>query len=137
MLIGMTTVFVPQDLAFMGLSSDELRAINPRLIPLIAHDRAGFGGGVCTCGVTMFFCIWCGRPSKNLWQALCAAGTVGFSTAIGIHPVIGYTDPVHLGPAVLGGASFLAGLVLSYPAMHSAQVGVPASSQPEPAASSV
>jgi hypothetical protein len=135
MLIGMTTVFVPQDLAFMGLSAADLRAINPRLVPLIAHDRAGFGGGVCTCGLTMFFCIWCGRPSKNLWQALCAAGTVGFGTAIGIHPIIGYTDPIHLAPAVFGGASFLAGLVLAYPAMHSARVLLSEASQPQPAIS--
>jgi MFS family permease len=118
MLIGMTTVFVPQDLAFMGLSADELRTINARLVPLIAHDRAGFGGGVCTCGVTMIFCIWCGTPSKNLWQALCASGAAGFSTAIGIHPVIGYTDPLHLAPAVIGGLSFLIGLVLCYGPMH-------------------
>src|SRR5205809_1792185 len=40
MTVGMTSVFVPTDLAFMGLSADELRQINPHLVPLIAHDRA-------------------------------------------------------------------------------------------------
>src|SRR5947209_1158103 len=47
MTVGSTTVFVPTDLQFMGLSAADLRAINPHLIPLIAHDRAGFGGGLC------------------------------------------------------------------------------------------
>jgi dihydroorotate dehydrogenase len=44
-VVGMTRVFVPQDLAFMGLSAERLRALSPTLVPLIAHDRAGFGGG--------------------------------------------------------------------------------------------
>jgi len=36
------------------------------LIPLIAHDRAGFGGGLCCTGLTVFFCVWCARPSRSL-----------------------------------------------------------------------
>jgi hypothetical protein len=113
MVVGMTSVFVPQDLAYIGLRSDDLQAINPRLVPLIAHDRAGFGGGVCTCGVVVFFCVWCSNMSRGLWQALCVAGTVGFATAIGVHPVIGYTDPVHLAPAMLGAVVFTVGMLLS------------------------
>ena len=44
--IGMTSVFVQTDLTFMEITASQLDAINPRLIPLIAHDRAGFGGGL-------------------------------------------------------------------------------------------
>src|SRR6059058_656902 len=44
MIVGMTSVFVPQDLTFLGLLPSDLQAINPQLVPLIAHDRAGFGG---------------------------------------------------------------------------------------------
>jgi hypothetical protein len=105
---------VPQDLAYMGLSVDDLQRINPRLIPLIAHDRAGFGGGVCTCGMLLFFCVWCGHPSRSLWQAIALAGIAGFTTAIGIHPIIGYTDFTHLAPAVLGAVVYANGLVLTY-----------------------
>lgn len=101
MTVGATTVFVPQDLAYMGLNVEQLRDINPHLIPLIAHDRAGFGGGVCCCGVTLLFCIWCGRPSRSLWQALLVAWLAGAGAAIAIHPVIGYTDFTHLAPAYL------------------------------------
>jgi hypothetical protein len=114
MAVGMTTVFVPQDLQFMGLSPADLRAINPRLVPLIAHDRAGFGGGLCSTGVTVLCCAWCGRPSRSLWQAVAAAGTVGFATAIGVHPLIGYLNLTHLAPAVLAAVAFAVGLGLTY-----------------------
>jgi len=70
LLVGVTIVFVPQDLSFMMLHVAEFEHINPRLVPLIAHDRAGFGGGLCTAGVAMFFAVWCGTPSKSLWQTL-------------------------------------------------------------------
>jgi hypothetical protein len=68
----------------------------------------------------MFFCIWCGRPSRNLWQALLLTGLVGFSSAIGVHPAIGYTDFVHLAPAYLGASLFTAGVVLTFRRMHGA-----------------
>jgi len=114
MLCGMTVVFVPQDLGYLGMSGEEINAINPRLVPLISHDRAGFGGGVCACGLTMFFCTWCGTPSRALWRALFWSGLFGFATAIGVHPVIGYLDFIHLAPAVLGAVIFAAGLALSF-----------------------
>ena len=112
--VGMTTVFVPQDLAYMGLSPAMLHEINPRLIPLIAHDRAGFGGGLFTTSVTVFFCVWCGRPSRGLWQVLMFAGTVGFVTAVGIHPVIGYLSASHLAPAFIVTVLFVLGISLCY-----------------------
>ncbi len=117
MTVGMTSVFVPQDLEFMGLAKSDLQAINPRLVPLIAHDRAGFGGGLCSVGVAVFFCAWCARPSKSLWQVFALAGTVGFACAILVHPAIGYTDLTHLGPALLGGVSYVVGMALSYNGM--------------------
>ena len=102
----------------MNVSADEVRAINPRLVPLIAHDRAGFGGGICTTGIAVLFCVWCGKPSRNLWQVLGLAGTVGFATAIGIHPVVGYNDVVHLAPACIGALTFLVGIALCYKTMN-------------------
>jgi hypothetical protein len=114
MAVGMTSVFVPQDLEFMGVTAAELHAVNPRLVPLIAHDRAGFGGGLCCTGITVFFCVWCGPPSRNLWQVLCASGTVGFGTAIGVHPSVGYNSVSHLAPAVVAAGIFVTGLALTY-----------------------
>lgn len=121
--VGMTSVFVPQDLHFMGLLPADLDSINPRLIPLIAHDRAGFGGAVLTTGITMFFSVWCATPARSLWQVLSVAGTIGFVTAIGIHPVVGYNDLVHLAPALLGAVMFFTGVILCYRPMASRPPG--------------
>jgi hypothetical protein len=120
-LVGMTSVFVPQDLTYMGVSVGELNALNPRLIPLIAHDRAGFGGAVFLAGLTVFFCVWCGAPSTSLWQALALAGLCGFATAIGVHPAIGYDDAVHLAPPVVGALGYLVGLAGSFKAYRQAR----------------
>ena len=125
MIVGMTRVFVPQDTVFMRLDAAQLNAINPRLIPLIAHDRAGFGGGVGTAGLLLFLCVWRGRPSRSLWQAVAVSGGVGFTCAIGIHPLIGYTDFSHLFPAYVGLWLFLFGLALSFRPMFYPKVGAP------------
>jgi len=109
-IVGATTVFVPQDIQFMGVTPAELRAINPHLIPLIAHDRAGFGGALLSCGLAWTFCVLYGAPSRALWQALGTAGAIGFAAAIGVHLVVGYLNLVHLGPALLGAGVFAAGL---------------------------
>jgi hypothetical protein len=114
MLVGMSVVFVPQDLIYMGVVPPDLQAISPRLIPLIAHDRAGFGGGLCSAGIAMLFSIWCSRPSKSLWQVLALAGLAGFGCALGVHFAVAYTDFIHLLPAYLGALVYGAGLVLSY-----------------------
>jgi hypothetical protein len=107
--VGTTLVFVPQDLAYMGITPGELDAINPRLIPLIAHDRAGFGGAVACCGVTMAGCLVHGWGRRGLLSVLGLAGAIGYGTAIFVHPAIGYNDWVHIGPAVLGAAVFCFG----------------------------
>ena len=116
--IGTTAVFVPQDLLFMELTPADLNAINPRLIPLIAHDRAGFGGAILTTGVTVFGIIWFGRPVRSLWQALLIAGSAGFGTAIGVHFFVGYEEFTHLAPAILGAILFAGALAFTYRSMH-------------------
>lgn len=49
--IGMSSVFVKEDLQYIALSRDEICEIAPPLVPIIAHDRAGFGGGLLSIGV--------------------------------------------------------------------------------------
>lgn len=119
MTVGMTRVFVPQDLEYMGVTVADLHALNPRLVPLIAHDRAGFGGGLCSTGIAVMACVWYGtRPgARSLWRSLLIAGTVGFATAIGIHPVVGYTSFIHLAPAYAGALAFAVGMALLYTPM--------------------
>jgi hypothetical protein len=130
MVVGMTQVFVPQDLRYMGLTVHDLQLINSRLIPLIAHDRAGFGGANATCGVILLCCVWRGQPSKSLWQTIVLAGGTGFTTAIGIHPIIGYTESSHLLPAYIGAGLFIGGIGLCYKPMHSQYLVHPAGIRP-------
>lgn len=113
MAVGMTSIFVPEDVEYIGLTAHQLNAINPRLMPLIAHDRAGFGGGIATCGIILFLCVWCGQPTRALWQVVVLAGGTGFVSAIGVHPLIGYTSFTHLAPAYVGAAVFVLGVLLS------------------------
>jgi len=113
--VGVTRVFVPQDLEFMRLTIADLDAANPRLVPLIAHDRAGFGGGLFSCGSIVAACALFGTPSRSLWQAFACAGVAGFGAAIGVHVVVGYTDVLHLAPALAGTALFVVGLTFAVP----------------------
>jgi hypothetical protein len=110
LFLGTTDVFVAEDLGFMGLTREGLDAVNPRLVPLIAHDRAGFGGGLATTGLILFLCAWYARPSRAFHQALLLAGIAGFGCAIGVHFFEGYTNPVHLAPAFAGAMLFGAGV---------------------------
>ncbi|MFN8705749.1 MAG: hypothetical protein ACK526_23205 [Planctomyces sp.] len=99
----------------MGISRQELNLINPRLIPLIADDRAGFGGAVTTVELMTLITVWCARPSRSLRQALITGGLFGWTTAVFVHPAIGYTDLFHLAPAVGGTTLFMIGLFLTRP----------------------
>jgi hypothetical protein len=105
--LGSTEVFVAEDLGFMGVTREVLDATNPRLVPLIAHDRAGFGGGLATVGVLLLACGWYAPPRRAFHHAVLAAGSAGFGCAIGTHFVEGYVNPVHLAPAFLGAALFV------------------------------
>jgi MFS family permease len=122
MIVGMTTIFVPQDLAYMNITVCGIQEINSNLKPLIAHDRAAFGGGLATIGLLYFFIIRCSGPSVNLWQIVCFSMFAGFSTAIGVHFVIGYTDFIHLLPAYAGVLTSAAGLALTYKKMMRTEV---------------
>ena len=106
MVVGMTRVFVPQDLAFMCVTPAELTRISPRLVPVIAHDRAGFGGGLFSTGIILLFLGRHARLSRSLVQTVALMGLAGFGAAIGVHPAIGYTDFTHLLPAYLGALAF-------------------------------
>jgi hypothetical protein len=124
--IGTLVVFVPQDLAFIGLDRAALDAIDRHLVPLIAHDRAGFGGGLATTGLIVLAVVRFGRPSRALWQALALAGLAGFGAAIGVHGLIGYLDITHVGPAIIAAGLFAVGMALVRPSMlGSATAGDP------------
>jgi len=114
-ILGSTVVFVPHDIVYMGFNAAELNGINPHLIPLIAHDRAGFGGGLASCGLIVLLIAWKARPARALWQALLVAGLTGFGCAIGVHYSMRYLSVSHLAPAWIGAAIYTVGIVCLFP----------------------
>lgn len=114
MSIGVTRVFVPEDLAFMGTTAEALRAV-PRLVPLIAHDRVGFGTALTCNGLTVLLIALWGyrRGARSLWLTLFAAGIPSYVAAFGIHIFVGYTDLWHLAPPLAGLVVLVAALALS------------------------
>lgn len=112
---GVTTVFVQDDLDFMRTTADTLRAANPQLVPMIAHDRASFGGMLVSCGVATFLCALWGfrRGTAWLWWSLLLAGTVAYSATIIVHMAVGYTSLRHLLPAYGGLAALVIGSALT------------------------
>lgn len=106
-IFGMTTVFVPSDLRFIGLNLSALRRISPMLIPVISHDRAGFGGGLCSIGIFLLFTARCAELNRSLTEIVAIMGCAGFGCAIGVHFAVGYLDFLHLLPAFIGFILFL------------------------------
>ena len=101
----------PEDLAFIGLGRDVICGFNPRLMPVIAHDRAGFGGGLFSVGVLVTMIAIYARVTRSLVETLLMVGFCGFGAAIGVHYVIGYTNMFHVAPAWAGALVFFSGLV--------------------------
>jgi dihydroorotate dehydrogenase len=115
--VGVTGVFVPEDLEFMRTTTEQLTAANPRLLPLVAHDRATFGGMLVATGLTLLLAgLWGFRAGNSwLWWTLLAAGVAGYAPAIAVHFAVGYTNGMHLLPAFLGLGVYLLALALSRP----------------------
>jgi hypothetical protein len=101
---GLTTVFVPSDLTYMGTSAHALDAANQRLLSFIAHDRAGFGGALVSVGVAVALIAAWGweRGQAWVWWSLFASGVVGFGFALTVHVGVAYTDFWHVAPIYVG-----------------------------------
>ncbi|HEY3963324.1 MAG TPA: hypothetical protein VGM05_02130 [Planctomycetaceae bacterium] len=114
---GVTTVFVPEDLEFMETSAEHLHGAHPQLVPLVAHDRATFGGMLISCGVCVLLSsLWGFRRGREwLWWALMTAGGVAYVATILVHWHVGYSSLKHLLPAYGGLAMLVIGGALSRP----------------------
>lgn len=113
--IGMTSVFVSEDLAFLCMSEAQAQQMDARMIGVVAHDRATLGGMLLASGVAMLLpVLWCFRRGAAwLWTAFAGLGVPAYTVAIGVHLWVGYTDWRHLVPAVVGLGLWVAGLGLS------------------------
>jgi dihydroorotate dehydrogenase len=114
--IGVTGVFVKEDLEFMHTTAEALTSAHARLVPLVAHDRATLGGMLLASGwVFLLPVLWGFRNgSAWLWWTMLVAGCSAYAAALGIHLDVGYMSLVHLLPAFGGLALLLIGLGLSY-----------------------
>ena len=118
--VGVRDVFVAEDLGYLQMSLDSLRAANPRLVPLVAHDRATLGGMLVASGLVYLLASLWGlrRGAAWLWQALLWSGLAAYAAAIGVHYAVGYIDVRHLLPAFAGLGLLLCGLVCSFAWCH-------------------
>ncbi|MQR94862.1 dihydroorotate dehydrogenase [Fictibacillus phosphorivorans] len=119
-IIGMNGVFVKEDLMFFALTPEQISAFNQNLIPLIAHDRAGFGGALISEGFLLLtIALWGYREGEKwVWWTLLLGGLPGFLTGVGTHFMIGYDNHFHLSPAYLLFVFYFVGLVYSYGYLH-------------------
>jgi dihydroorotate dehydrogenase len=115
--VGCTQVFVHEDLEFMRTTAARLRAANPLLVPLVAHDRASLGGMLLASGLAVLLAALWGyrRGQRWLWWTFLWAGLPAYAAAVGVHYAVGYTDLFHLSPAFFGLAVFALAQGLSYP----------------------
>jgi hypothetical protein len=116
-LVGLTSVFVPTDLAFLGTSPQMLETVNPRLVPFVAHDRAGFGGALMAAAVVIILLSAWGWRRGEAWVfwTLAVAAAAGFLPTVVVHGAIHYTDFIHLVPVYFGIAMTGTGLLLAHP----------------------
>jgi dihydroorotate dehydrogenase len=89
--------------------------LHPQLIPLIAHDRATFGGMLLATGVAVLLVTLWGlrRGERWLWWTVGLGALPAYLATLWIHFDITYTDPLHLGPVFIGLVLHLLGWALS------------------------
>jgi dihydroorotate dehydrogenase len=114
--VGVTQVFVPEDLEFLQTTRDALQAANPRIVPLVAHDRATLGGMLLSCGLIFLLpALWGFRNGERwLWWTLLIAGIFPYASTIAVHGAVTYISLKHLLPAFAGLGLFLLSMALSY-----------------------
>jgi dihydroorotate dehydrogenase len=114
--IGMTYVFIPTDISFLCMSAEQIAILNDRLIPVIAHDRAGFGSALFSVGLlVLMISLWGFREGEKwVWNTLFLGGIPAFISGIWVHFSIGYTSFLHLLPAYFACFLYVLGLILSF-----------------------
>jgi len=115
--VGITQVFVQSDLVYLNTTHTELNGANLKLIPLIAHDRAGFGGALfCAALAILIIALWgIQQGARWIWWTLLLGGAPGFYAGLSVHLSIGYIDFLHLSPALLALLLYILGLIFLYP----------------------
>jgi hypothetical protein len=122
--VGLTAVFVPTDLGYLGTDSATLSAADQQLLPFIAHDRAGFGGALVGAGLAvLLISLWGWRRGERwVWWALAGGCLSGTAPALVVHLEIGYTTFSHLLPLYVLVAVVAVALTLARPFLTATDV---------------
>ena len=94
--IAATHVVMPYDETFVGLSRAQLDAVNPRLLPFMAHDRVSLAGTMLTIGILYTSLAAIGLRRGLHWAQLAVqlSAFAGFGTFF-LFLGYGYFDPFH------------------------------------------
>jgi dihydroorotate dehydrogenase len=115
--IGATNVFVPTDIAYLCMDPEALNSFNDRLIPVIAHDRAGFGTALLSVGLlVLMLALWGIREGERwIWWTFTFGAIPAFAAGIATHFIIGYTNFLHLFPAYFAYLLYVIGVICTAP----------------------
>ncbi|UCZ53824.1 dihydroorotate dehydrogenase [Bacillus shivajii] len=118
--IGVTGVFVETDIHYLHMPPEMLHEFNERLVPVIAHDRAGFGSALLSVGLlVLMLALWGFHQGKQwIWWTFCLGGVPAFAAGIGVHFSIHYTDFIHLLPAYYALFLYMIGLITTFHFFH-------------------
>lgn len=116
-LVGVSSVFVPTDISYICMTPEMLNDFNQRLIPVIAHDRAGFGSALLSVGLlVLMLALWGIREGERwIWWTFTIGAIPAFASGIATHFFIGYTDFVHLLPAYIALLLYVSGVICTAP----------------------
>jgi dihydroorotate dehydrogenase len=112
---GVSVVFVPQDVEYLRMLPEQVASVRQNMIPLIAHDRATFGGMLTSVGVALLLTTMWGyrRGSRWLWWLYLVSSVPAYGATLWIHQHIGYVNHFHLAPVYIGLLLLAVGLGLS------------------------
>ena len=118
--IGVSSVFVATDITYICMPPETLESFNQNLVPVLAHDRAGFGSALLSVGLLVLTLSLWGFQQGNqwVWWTFMIGGLPAFIAGIYIHFAIGYTTFIHLLPAYFALGLYVSGLLLSYRFLH-------------------
>jgi dihydroorotate dehydrogenase len=115
--IGTSSVFVPTDIGYICMTPEALNEFNERLIPVIAHDRAGFGSALFSVGLlVLMLALWGIREGERwVWWTFTIGAIPAFASGLATHFFIRYTDFIHLLPAYIALILYVIGVICTAP----------------------
>src|SRR5215510_3241501 len=97
LFLGATKHFLPHDVQFLGMTPEELCAINEcRIVHFMVHDRVSFGGAIIGVGTLYLWLAefpWRHREAWSWWLFV-VSGILGFSSFLA-YLGYGYLDTWH------------------------------------------